>query len=211
MATDGSKDPFEQFLLVEYANLAQAFFNAGTSLTQFFQYYLIALGVPLTAAGIAAKVVGEKQTLAAVVGTPVGRLLAGAFLIIGVVGLCMAVYIINLRVDALLYARAVNGIRRYFYSQPEPARAVDQYRALSTDTAIPSYREPVVFFWPVVAAFALLNTTYVAISLLLLIDHIACVAVLAGLFLILHAGVYLAVTSFREKSDRRRHMTQVGT
>ena len=30
-------------------------------------------------------------------------------------GVCILIYIINLRLDAILYARAVNSIRKYFY------------------------------------------------------------------------------------------------
>src|SRR5690349_8345005 len=95
-----TKTPLDEFMLTEYSNLAQAFFNAGTGITQFFQYYLLAMGVPLTVAGIVLKVSSDTLDPAKVVQSATAVPLGIFFLLGGLVGVCMALYITNLRLDA---------------------------------------------------------------------------------------------------------------
>ena len=190
---------FERFMLGEYTNLAQAFFSAGTTITQFFQYYLIALGVPLTAAGIAVKVstgtLDIQQLEQSAIAVPLGWF----FIIVGVVGWFMAGYITNLRLDAILYARSVNGIRNYFYTlaslSPQNELA---YRVLPRDVNKPDLFEP-RFFLFVMLSFSLLNGVYVALGLILL--RYGKLSVVIGTFavsVIAHIVLYAVLAHYRE-------------
>ena len=197
--------PFERFMLGEYSNLAQAFFSAGTTITQFFQYYLIALGVPLTAAGIAVKVstgtIDIQQLEQSTVAGPLGWF----FVIVGVVGWLIAGYITNLRLDALLYARSVNGICNYFYTLEDLPREIEvRYRVLPRDVDQPGLFEP-RFFLFVVLSFALLNGVYIALGLILLTNGRFVVTV--GVFavsVIAHVVLY-AFLADRRKSDYEQY------
>jgi uncharacterized HAD superfamily protein len=74
--------------------------------------------------------------------------------------------VINLRLDALLYARTVNSIRKYFYDRA-PIGFVQKLhlRQLPQNAFQPAYLEQ--FFYPVVIAFALLDTFYFVLAAML--------------------------------------------
>jgi hypothetical protein len=193
------KKGFESFLIVEYTNVAQAFFNAGSVITQFFQYYLLALAVPLTATGLVIKVTSGTIDMWWLMQSGAASYLGVFFLGIGAVGVCMATYIANLRLDALLYARSVNGIRNYFYALGNlPKEQEPLIRILPRDTNRPNYFEP-WFFLPVVVAFAVLNTIYIAFGLLLVgLDGKLRFAFPLIVFLA-HPFIYLALVRHRDR------------
>jgi len=180
-ATDG----FEEFLRAEYNNIAQAHFQTHTSITRFFEFYLILVGLPITIAGVVLKcvadspataaspAVGAAQTVCAsqriiqVVNSEYGWFPFFLSTVIAVVGLCMMAYIVNLRLDALLYARVVNGIRRYFFDRVRMGVLEERtVRALPRSIHQPRYREWRFFGW-VIVAFACLNSLYVAVPFLI--------------------------------------------
>ncbi|MBI4256855.1 hypothetical protein HY626_02250 [Candidatus Uhrbacteria bacterium] len=76
------------------------------------------------------------------------------------IGLSVLGYIVNLRCDALLYARTVNGIRKYF-SELSRLSIDDLNRILALPRSIqfPLYVEPTYFVF-VVITFALVGTAY---------------------------------------------------
>src|ERR1700733_8678074 len=121
-ATTAPTAAYEDFLRTEYSTLATAHFQTATNITSFFQFYIIIVGIPLTAAGLFTKVAGTASTQSTastqVKSTALDDLLSNyglfvgvVFLAIAVVGFCMMAYIVNLRLDALQYARAINGVR----------------------------------------------------------------------------------------------------
>jgi len=194
-----TKKKFDDFLLTEYANLAQAFFSAASGITQFFQYYLLALGVPLTAAGVILRVSTGSVDLVQLVKKPVSILLGSFFLLVGLVGFGMALYIINLRLDALLYARAVNGIRRYFYdNSPLSSEEIKKYRVLPALTTKPAFFE-LRFFFPVVTVFGILNSTYLSLGLFLLTDNWWLLWIVFALSMTSHFGTYWYLAEHRNK------------
>jgi hypothetical protein len=136
------KEAFAEFLLKEYDNIAAAHFNADKTITQFFQFYLLIISIPVTAAGIALRFSsGSVDISRATQGTFAA--VAGAFSgIIAIVGLCMMAHIVNLRIDGLRYARTVNGIRRYFYNHAGLSLFEElATRILPRTTAQPRYWE----------------------------------------------------------------------
>ncbi len=149
---------FERFLLAEYSNIAQAHFTAIGTISAFFKHYLFIVSLPLSALAILFGSAFRNDT------SLINRLSVPTVLVWGLtvaiwlVGLCVMAYTINLRLEALLYARTVNGIRRYFAERSRFER-VSKYLVLPRVTNKPEYIEAVAF-GPVVGAFALLNTSF---------------------------------------------------
>ena len=78
-------------------------------------------------------------------------------------------YIINLRLDALLYARTVNSIRKFFYDRAQIGFFYKQrLRTLPQNAYQPAYLE--VYFLPVVLSFTFLNSSYFLLAGLLWYD-----------------------------------------
>jgi hypothetical protein len=107
-----SKKAFDDFLIAEYNNIAQAHFNTVTSISEFFKHYLVIVSLPVSIAVIFLK--PEELKKAGVVDFLLMQPLIPAIslTVVSVLGLCVLGYIINLRCDAILYARTVNGIRK---------------------------------------------------------------------------------------------------
>jgi hypothetical protein len=156
---------FEAFLLAEYNNIANAHFNTVDSIANFMKNYIVIASVPFFVIGVllSAKQSPEGALLAAVTRNPwvPGTLMVG----LSVVGLCVLGYIINIRCDAILYARVVNGIRRYFYKRAALDFATEKtIRVLPTDVHVPRYFEP-TYFGFVVAVFAIIGAAYFWVGL----------------------------------------------
>ena len=81
-------------------------------------------------------------------------------ILISFIGYLVLIYVINLRLDALLYARTINAIRKSFFdaSGLELSKAF-KGRTLPQSSSHPSYVEHSYFF-PVIFCFAIFNTMY---------------------------------------------------
>ena len=148
---------FEKFLLAEYDNIAQAHFNMVSTISSFFQYYILILSavVVLGKVGDWYRYRDDIAKLLTHNSVSVGVTSLAVFLaLLGVAG-----YIINLRSDALLYARTVNGIRKFFMNRAEEIHLSDEFRirVLPRSTFFPRYLEP-GYFDCVVLTFGLLNS-----------------------------------------------------
>lgn len=159
---DGEEDDeLAEFLLKEYDNIAKAHFDTGTAITHFFQFYLLIIGLPISAFGVVSKLGGERLDLDGFLSTSWGAIVATVAGIIAWVGVCMMGYLINLRLDGLFYARAVNGVRKYFWQHCSTLSVVEEtgIRALPRSTAAPRYWEMPFFLW-VVSAFIAFDALY---------------------------------------------------
>lgn len=190
----------EEFLRAEYNNIAQAHLQTHTSITRFFEFYLIVVGLPITITGVILKFVGDSpsqpattsaQTISVydrilqVINSPHGWLLLVLAAVVAVVGLCMMAYIVNLRLDALLYARVVNGIRKYSFDRVRLSiREQLAIRSLPRSIHQPRYREWPFFGW-VSAAFTCFNSLYVVVVFLIVAVRLS----LSGTWLWLELGV----------------------
>lgn len=193
----------DEFMLAEYNNLAAAHFKSVETSTVFFQYYLAAVSVALTALGFAGSRPGflEKNQW----------LLGLVVLLIALIGLCVMHYIIHLRCDHLLYARAVNGVRRYFFETSSlPYKLEAQFRVLPRCTTIPRYREK-VFFSGVLTTFALVDSSLAGVGIWLLMDEATsilfsvqyvtlCACLAAFVSFALHGIVYWSETKYRDRT-----------
>jgi len=167
---------YEDFLIREYDNIAQAHFNTVSTISSFFKHYLLIVSLPIPLFAWLLKSLSEHEQAEGSGGGDVvsvlGRLgLAvplGAILV-AVIGFCVMCYIANLRFDAILYARTVNGIRKYFSGRSGlPFEEEARVRVLPRSKYQPRYTEPTFFLW-VVLAFALVNATYFGLGAFLLL------------------------------------------
>lgn len=230
MTSDSKTNSYEDFLLAEYDNVAQAHFKSIETISNFFRYYLLLMSVPVTIAGILYRVGMGDYSLARMA-TPNQPLLPMALLVVSLVGLGVFAYVINLRLDVVLYARSVNAIRKHFYDKEETYTDLKlRFRVLPQSPSLPAYTEK-SFFWPVVFVFAVLNSGYLLLALLVssadidkiieslgrlfrspIIGNIPPWSVIGGvviMFFIFHFFVYLWYARHRETAYLRSNIIGV--
>src|SRR5690349_17892463 len=118
MATNNEK--FDDFQLEEYKNISNAHFETINQISSFFRYYLIILAAP---AAVIVVLDSDKRTFEELFNFCLPQIyyygLGSFFLVLAFVGLLFCWYVINLRHDAILYARSINAVRNYFYNQTD--------------------------------------------------------------------------------------------
>jgi hypothetical protein len=150
-STDDStvnRKAYEEFLIAEYNNIAHAHFNTVTSISEFFKHYLVIVSLPVSVAVLFLKPAELKAIADFLDRHPLFP--AIALTVVTVLGLCVLGYVINLRCDAILYARTVNGIRKYF--SESSGLTVDQdvrFRVLPKSAHLPHYIEGPYFLFVV--------------------------------------------------------------
>lgn len=162
---------FVEFMLNEYDNIAQAHFKTIDTISEFYKHYLTIVTIPITIVAIALNLDFVQESLDKIAEsglfTGAALVLAIVFIVISIIGFSVFWYILNLRWDALLYARTVNGIRKYFYDIDSQLDALtkSRIRALPQSISLPEYKE-FWFFGPVVIAFAIVDSLYLYVGLL---------------------------------------------
>lgn len=205
MTTNNSD--FNKYLLAEYQNIAEAHFRTIAAISSFFQYYITIMALPVALFSLLVSLTSKQEinsTLLYFV-----PILSMIFLVISCVGFFVLLYIINLRMDAILYARTVNGIRRYFYDNSHiNVEDKTMIQVLPQNPFLPSYWEG-RYFLPVVISFALFNTFYLGsgiyylIFLLLpnIISYLIWIIILVTiLFFTAHIIVYYRLATYRENA-----------
>lgn len=151
---------FDRYLLSEYEQIAEAHFRVNETVTAFFRYYLLIMSLPMSIIAVLIAMESNGSFLVGFLEAYV-PLVATVFLIIGCAGFGVLVYLINLRMDGLLYARTINAIRRHFFDNvPIDIYARFHKRVLPQTPYQPRYFE-LRYFFPVVVTMALFNTFYI--------------------------------------------------
>ena len=89
------------------------------------------------------------------------------FMIIALIGFSLLLFIINLRHDAILYAKTVNKVREYFYNKSDlDINEYDQFVMLPIVSTKPKYFEK-TFFFPLILVFSIINCGLVVFCFLL--------------------------------------------
>lgn len=180
----------KQFLLSEYDRVAEAHFKSIEAISTFFRYYLLIMAVPGAAVAALAQLG---------LSTQLGLPLALCLLVVALTGLGVCSYVTNLRLDTLLYARTINGVRRACYDQWDiPLQEKLSLRVLPWSPSRPEYFEG-SYFLPVVLVFGLIDSSYIALAIWLLWTTVwPCIITFSAFFLI-HVLLY------RELADIRAH------
>jgi hypothetical protein len=229
MSEANPKD-FEDFLLEEYQNIAQAHFKSIETISTFFRYYLLIMSIPISVIAVISQISSEKINISFIIANyniPISILL----FCISFIGLGIFSYVANLRLDAILYARAVNGIRKYFYDESSiDLNLKIRMRALPQSPQLPLYYEKSLFL-PVVFVFGLMNSLYFLIgssvlafgklpyeqsfvfiegNLIEKISYIIVsnwvIALSSSIFFFAHFGVYLYLSRHRESGYLRSNI-----
>lgn len=193
---------FEDFLLDEYSNIAQAHFKSMETISTFFRYYLLIMSIPISTITIIIQItlvnVQFLNTL-----KQYYPLFSIVLLAIFIIALLIFCYITNMRLDAILYARVVNSIRKFFYDKSNIRINLKLHiRTLPQSPKLPEYFETAYFF-PVVVIFGIINGVYLFLAFYLL--HIDTNFSLLAIFLLslifsifLHLGIYKLYSNYRE-------------
>lgn len=155
-----SNETFKDFLFTEYENIAKAHFESAKQMALFFRYYTIFFSVPIILASV------WKDSTSVIMNVEMfGYLL----IVVSVIGISFYWVTIDLKHEAVLYARTVNGIRHYFYQNVDPETEA-QIRILPKKIDKPSYYSPGN---PVLLIMMFVNSVY----LLLGFKYLECINV----------------------------------
>jgi len=194
------ENKFEEYLLSEYSNIAQAHFKSIETISTFFRYYLLIMSIPISAIAVFFQIALQREQFLSIVlqyKLPISIVL----FCISAVGLGVFCYITNLRLDTILYARTVNGIRKYFYDRSDINIDLKlQMRVLPQSPQLPLYYEK-SYFLPVVFVFGIINTIYGSLAYYILFkNYLYLLIIFIGFFLILHWLIYKWYAWHREIS-----------
>lgn len=198
------KSSFQEFLIAEYNNVAQAHFNTVNTISNFFRYYLLITSIPIPISAFLIQNV--EPDLSKLDNTPFYFFSGYISLVIFLVGICVIVYMMNLRFDAILYARAVNGIRRYFYQLSEKDLSeIKEIKVLPTSVSSPLYSEW-KFYYFVILALSIINGVYLLSGVYIIIPSIRCfnVYILGSSATVISISIstiiYVWLSKYREKA-----------
>lgn len=151
----------DDFQLEEYKNISNAHFESNKQIGIFFRYYLLIASTPAVIFVWFGKEDGFLYGLLNGNDT-IKNFFIGSFLIIvALIGMVSCFYLISLKLDNILYARAINGIRRYFFRKE--IEYEDHYRILPKHTNQPKYGD-FHTFGVIVISIALINSIYFALG-----------------------------------------------
>jgi hypothetical protein len=200
-AANQSKNINDEFMLKEYESIAAAHFDSQTGLRQQFRFYLVVAAVPLTVLGVA-------LNRSAAVARPgdfsvwsLPPLVSTVFLGIGFLGLLLSFAMIHTAFDCILYARTVNGVRKYFTDRA-CVLGVDlkPYFVMPTEKTRPSYFHFRSFFY-LQLLISFVNSAYVFVGVENLYHHqLVSGVVFFGLFT-LQVAIYPSFARARERKQ----------
>jgi hypothetical protein len=191
------KNVTDEFMLKEYENIASAHFDSQNGLRQQFRFYLLISAVPLTVLGLTFRVGADIQHIGLF---DLPKLLAAAFIGIGFLGLLMLLSMIHTALDATLYARTVNGIRRYFVDRATAGgTALSPYLKMPIVVDRPKYFHIRAFFWQVILISAV-NCAYITIGVR---NYTKSCFALYGVTLLFgcQIGAYFVFSHLRERKE----------
>ncbi|MBS2210261.1 hypothetical protein KEM09_02560 [Carboxylicivirga mesophila] len=222
-------DSFNQFQLEEYKNISNAHFETNKQISAFYRYYLLIASAP---AIIFVWFKGGGNIINSLLNCPAENinvnLFVGFFMfILSIIGMFACFYMISFRLDSILYARTVNGIRNYFFSKR--ARNDSHFRVLPLLTNQPDYRQKHTF-GIIVYSFGLINSIYFAIGAriiasvgeefftnyflikipIILTNYGVSHSILAAIsFFLLHIGYYRFIANYRKYSYMKTNIIGV--
>lgn len=183
----------DKFMLKEYERISEAHFNTSNQISSFFKYYLTLMSVPgLFVIYINKDNAKVQYILSANAGNPSAPDLGWLCVFISIIGLFLTFYLTKLKFDHILYARTVNGIRKYYvYRNVE----LKQYLVLPINVEKPSF---VGFgFGSLILVNGIVNSSYIAVGLMLL--NVQCHLVYGAISLVLHIVGYLVLGRIEER------------
>ena len=146
------------FFLKEYESIVKAHFNSSEKVTSFFRYVLIIYSAAIFLLINSSDKIDKYYSIK-----------PWFFIIIAILGFFILNYLIQLRNESILYARTLNGIRRYFYDLyfDKEFFISRQYNVLPLQTQKPSFWDKEQFIW-IFSTLVTINCSFAALGLLLI-------------------------------------------
>jgi hypothetical protein len=164
-AVTTDEDRFHEFRLTEYETLANLVKSRDERVDRFVTVYLTLAGAPFALYAVLLKEI----SIAAASQPPV--IIAWLWLFCGLFGIYLVQVIVQLRFSAILYVRAMNGLRMFFGGD----KPVERGLWLPAKTSQPAYDEsdhfvndvkhPAKYMFHIIQAMAILNGIYVGLGL----------------------------------------------
>ena len=142
------------FMIQEYDRISTAYFGLRDQVNEWFKMYVTLIGLPLTVLAAVARFGSGSTTIDLnEVPTVVSVLLA----VVSFLGIFVTFSIISMRMEMILYARTINGIRRFFADldktampRPQPSELVKYLILPTSDTMPPFYEAGRAMFYQVI-------------------------------------------------------------
>lgn len=191
------------FMIQEYDQIASAYFGLRDQVNDWFKTYLSLIGLPLTVL-VAVLRLAEEQLPISIAGLP--DVVAGLLILVAALGFFVALSIVAMRMEMILYARTINGIRRYFAELDQKAksgageRELAAYLVLPTSDSIPPFFEPwrAMLWQVIIIGFIDAAILTVAVQSLLRVGWLWS-AVIGMAYGLVHLGVYRWMAWHRDK------------
>lgn len=213
---NNEKDDATEFMLAEYQQIVAAFFDLCRQKDQMFRFYLIVIALPipiLTAfigLGIRPAYGAKNMTEILAEMQPFINILKWMYIIIALAGFVMALIIIELRLEALGYARTVNLIRKFFVDRN---KNIEQYLALPTTYKLPKFFEqPMGWHFAVssmlfqVIFMGLIDSAFLAIGIGFIFElwDWTKLSMIFITYIAIHIILYYGLSHIREKKWEKR-------
>ncbi len=194
------ENDISDFLLKEYERISQAFFEARETTAKWVKYYLIIMAAPFSFIALMYKDKPSDFDMSNLPAT-----LSSVMWLIGLVGMFLAFIIIESSTDNILYARAVNGIRKIFMDREnEYFSNIGQYVILPIDIKKPNYLGWKKTLW-ITSITGIINSSYLGIGLsqVQFFKSSTCPIgwILGIIFFIIHLSFYIINSLRKEKKD----------
>jgi len=155
MIKNGSKNTGAE-LDIEYSNISSAHYKALDRASQFFRYYLIVISAPFL---LSSTFLASTKNSKIYDEYSIHLVLGILFLSVAAVGVFMFLHTLNLRFDATLYARTINGLRGHKYESLNLAGREGLIRSLPKSINIPAYSQKSVYY-PIIGPYLIINSLY---------------------------------------------------
>ena len=200
-----NKDPSD-FMLEEYSQTNLGFFHLQDKINDWFRTFIALYGIPFT---VLAAVIGIGDAIDSLDLFDLPGIVAILLAVIALLGVFVAMMIVSMRMEMILYKRAVNDVRRYFAeidTGNSGISGISDFLILPTSDLYPPFYEPWRdTFWQVLfIGFLDSLTLYIAIANLVGLDLVV-LTIPAALYWALHWIAYWATARRRESQWHALH------
>ncbi len=206
-----NKDPSD-FMIEEYVQSNLGFFHLLDKINDWFKTFIALYGIPFT---VLAAVVGIGDGIDSINLLELPAIVAFLLAVIAFLGFFVAMMIVSMRMEMILYKRTVNDVRRFFGEIETGISGIPSiapYLVLPTSDRKPPFYEPYRdTFWQVLfIGFMGSFTLYVSMANLLSLDLVA-LSILALAYWGLHWFAYWTSARRRESTWRSLHPEDLQT
>lgn len=164
MRKDEINNDFTEFQKQEYNNISSAHFETNKQIAIFFRYFLLIASAPAIIVLFYDKNINKVYAIFQGQVSVYETVFVGAIImIISILGFLTFLYITNLLSDSILYAKTVNGTRKYFYELFESDNK-ERYRVLPIVTCEPNKSSLKFLSFPILFCISLTNSIYFSLS-----------------------------------------------